>query len=97
MEQVCLAIEWVSEGVVIKSAAHFHLAMQTYFRIKLYLITLSDAHQILARIAFPFPHKVRTGAAFGIPGKWRPRTIPYRTQSEAWSSSLFAFVVLILL
>jgi hypothetical protein len=51
--------------------------------MKLYLVTLSDAHQILARIAFPFPHSVRTGAAFAHRENDDRARIPARMQSEA--------------
>ena len=34
------------------------------FEVKLYLVTLSDGHDFLARISFPFPHRVRTGESF---------------------------------
>jgi hypothetical protein len=55
--------------------------------MKLYLVTLSDGHQILARIAFPFPHSVRTGAAFAHRENDDRARIPARTQSEARLSS----------
>jgi hypothetical protein len=54
----------------------------TNIRIELYLITLFDGHQILARIAFPFPHRVHTGDAFAHQEDGDRARIPSKMQSE---------------
>jgi hypothetical protein len=83
MGQACIAIEWVTEGganqVCLSPSA---LRYKTNIRIELYLITLFDGHQILARIAFPFPHRVHTGDAFAHQEDGDRARIPSKMQSE---------------
>ena len=50
--------------------------------IKLYLMYLQDGSQVLARISFPFPHRVRTGDEFAYQEGHDRARIPYRLQSE---------------
>jgi hypothetical protein len=82
--QACIAIEWVTEGganqvCLLPSACD----MNPDIRLKLYLVTLFDGQQILARIAFPFPHRVRTGDAFAHQEDYDRTRITSRMQSEA--------------
>ena len=56
--------------------------MSTDIRTKLYLVTLSDGLEILARVAFPFPHRVRTGDALAFQEAYDRARIPSRIQSE---------------
>lgn len=49
----------------------------------MYLITLSDSRKLLARIAFPYPHGVRTGDAFAYQEGYDRARLPSRMQSEA--------------
>ena len=84
MGQACIEIEWVTEGgsnqVCLSPSA---CNTNTDIRIKLYLITLFDGHQLLARIAFPFPHRVHTGDDFAHQEDDDRARIPSRIQSEA--------------
>ena len=83
MGQTCSAIEWVSEGGGNQVClSHSACDVNTDVRAKLYLVTLSDGLEILARIAFPFPHCVRTGDAFASQEAYDRVRIPSRIQSE---------------
>ena len=53
--------------------------------MQLYLVTLSDGRDIIARIAFPFPHAVRTGEAFAHQESHDRARIPRAMLSEACS------------
>ena len=54
----------------------------TDIQIGLYLVTLSDSREILARIAFPFPHGIRTGDAFVHLEYYNHVRIPSGMESE---------------
>jgi len=66
MGQTCISIEWVNEGG----------------GNQIYLLSLGDGSNLLARLSFPFPHTVRTGEAFSYQEAEDCRRIPYRLQSE---------------
>lgn len=83
MGQTCDAIEWVSEGGCNQVCLTYPACdMSTDIRTKLYLVTLSDGLEILARVAFPFPHRVRTGDALAFQEAYDRARIPSRIQSE---------------
>ena len=50
--------------------------------MQIYLLTLGDGSNLLARLSFPYPHTVRTGEAFSHQEAEDCRRIPYRLQSE---------------
>ena len=84
MGQKCIRIEWVAEGGCNQiSLACLPCDTDLTTRIQLYLVTLSDGYEILARIAFPYPHAVRTGQAFAHQESYDRARIPSRMESEA--------------
>ncbi|KAI0065704.1 hypothetical protein BV25DRAFT_1988809 [Artomyces pyxidatus] len=62
----CVGMEWVAEG-------GFN---------QIYLVSLADGSQIVARLSFPFPHDQMTGAAFSSQTEVDRARIPYRLLVE---------------
>ena len=72
---------WPS-GALTRSACCPHHAIPLIDEVKLYLITLFDGQQLLAHIAFAFPHRVHTGEDFSHQEDDDRARIPSRMQSE---------------
>lgn len=85
MGQTCISIEWVNEGGCNQVSLNTNLTGPVHWlwnSTQIYLLTLANGLNLLARLSFPFPHTVRTGEAFAHQEAEDRCRLPRRLQSE---------------